>query len=184
MLGTVGALRPWRRDLAALLGSRSEAAQRVETYQSTCASGRDDPETAPLTWTNLGATAHDVYLLVDSYASGGAGPFTIGATVTPLAAGDVCETAVSISPASTLTGQQRVGDGRLAVKFKAAAKTTAKTGTQPLGLETGGRDGLLHVPEKLAAGPAPLMVLLHGAGGTGQRQLGRMIDAFIAAERA
>ena len=80
----------------------------------------------------------------------------------------------------TLVGQQRGGQGLLTARPKEGVKTTAKTGTQPLGLDTG-RDGLLHVPEKIAAGPLPVMVLLHGAGGTGQRQLGRMIDAINTA---
>jgi len=80
----------------------------------------------------------------------------------------------------TLVGQQRAGEGLLTAHPKDGVKTTAKTGSQPLGLDTV-RDGLLHVPEKTAAGPLPLMVLLHGAGGTGQRQLGRMIEAVNTA---
>src|SRR5688572_2916857 len=81
----------------------------------------------------------------------------------------------------TLVGQQRGGEGQLTARPKeSVTKTPAKTGTQQLGLDTG-RDGLLHVPEKIAAGPLPVMLLLHGAGGTGQRQLGRMIDAINTA---
>jgi phospholipase/carboxylesterase len=81
----------------------------------------------------------------------------------------------------TLTAQQRGGDARLTVGFKETSTTTAKAGTRPLGLGAGGRDGLLHVPARLAPGPVPLMVLLHGAGSTGRRQLDRMIDAINTA---
>src|SRR5688572_24118486 len=90
-------------------------------------------------------------------------------------------TVASLGSECTLTGQQRAGDGRLRVKFKAATTTSAGAGTRPLGLGSGGRDGLLHVPETLAPGPVPLMLLLHGAGGTSRRQLDRMIDAINAA---
>lgn len=90
-------------------------------------------------------------------------------------------TSLAFSECTLAEQAVRGGDGRLSAKFKETAKTTAKAGTNPLGLDAGGRDGLLHVPEKLAAGPVPLMLLLHGAGGSGQRQLGRMIDAINTA---
>jgi phospholipase/carboxylesterase len=89
-------------------------------------------------------------------------------------------TVTSFGRECTLTGQQRAGDGRLAVRFKGTI-TPAKAGMRPLGLGVGGRDGLLHVPDRLAPGPVPLMLLLHGAGSTGQRQLGRMIGAINTA---
>lgn len=87
-------------------------------------------------------------------------------------------TTLTAFSSTTLAGQQRAGDGRLPVTFTRTATTSAKAGTHPLGLGEGGRDGVLHVPDGLAPGPAPLMLLLHGAGGTGRRQLGRMIDAI------
>lgn len=89
-------------------------------------------------------------------------------------------TVTAFGSSRTLIGRQRGGDARLTVTFKETA-TTAKAGTRPLGFGAGGRDGVLHVPERLAPGPAPLMVLLHGAGSTGQRQLGRMIGAINTA---
>jgi phospholipase/carboxylesterase len=87
-------------------------------------------------------------------------------------------TTVTSIGGATLVARQRAGDGRLPVTFTRTVTTSAKAGTHPLGLGEGGRDGVLHVPDRLAPGPVPLMLLLHGAGGTGRRQLGRMIDAI------
>jgi phospholipase/carboxylesterase len=88
-------------------------------------------------------------------------------------------TVTAFSSEGTLIGQQRAGDPRLTVKFKATTTTSARSGTHPLRLGDGrGRDGLLHVPDTLSPGPVPLMVLLHGAGSTGRRQLDRMIGAI------
>lgn len=45
-------------------------------------------------------------------------------------------------------------------------------GMQPLGVVQGGRDGTLYVPPGLdPARPAPVLICLHGAGGTGERAL-------------
>lgn len=63
------------------------------------------------------------------------------------------------------------GDGRLKARPKPGVKTTAKART-PLGLGTG-RDGLLQMPAVIPAGPMPLLVLLHGASSSAERQLGR-----------
>ncbi len=53
---------------------------------------------------------------------------------------------------------------------------TARPGTSPLGLRTG-RDGLLHVPASLTHGQlAPLLVMLHGAGGSGANILPMVSD--------
>jgi len=69
------------------------------------------------------------------------------------------------------------GDGRLRARPKPGVKTTAR-GRRPLGLGTG-RDGVLAVPasEASLAQPLPLVVLLHGAGGSGDRQLSRFGSA-------
>ena len=63
-------------------------------------------------------------------------------------------------------------DGRLKARPVRGVKTTAQ-GTSALGLGSE-RDAILQMPAKVPAGPVPLMVLLHGAGGTGQRMLRRL----------
>ena len=70
--------------------------------------------------------------------------------------------------------------GRLSARPRAGVKTAPVPGTKALGLDVG-RDAILHVPAKVAAGPVPLLVLLHGAGGRGERQLQRLIAAIDAA---
>ncbi len=47
--------------------------------------------------------------------------------------------------------------------------TTLEPGEHPIGVGRG-RDGLVYVPDTATA-PAPLMVFLHGAGGTGRREM-------------
>ena len=56
-------------------------------------------------------------------------------------------------------------DGRLQARPRAPGSTPVR-GESPLGLESG-RDGLIYVPSAYEpATPAPLLVLLHGAGGS------------------
>src|SRR5688572_26359833 len=63
------------------------------------------------------------------------------------------------------TAVDAAGGGRLSARPpKDAPPVPATTGAQPLGLESG-RDGLYYVPPGLT-GPAPLVVLLHGATGS------------------
>jgi len=70
--------------------------------------------------------------------------------------------------------------GRLLARPGRAPATTATRGLQKLGLERG-RDGLLYVPTGYrAARPAPLVLMLHGAGGDARRGLNplrRLADA-------
>jgi phospholipase/carboxylesterase len=71
-------------------------------------------------------------------------------------------------------------DGHLrARRPKAPPPVPAVTGAQPLGLDSG-RDGVLYIPPGLT-GPAPLLVLLHGATGTAAG-ITRRIDAFALAD--
>jgi phospholipase/carboxylesterase len=85
--------------------------------------------------------------------------------------------------ACRLEGQpSQPADGRLTARPRSDAATSVE-GRRPLGLERA-RDGILQLPERPAAAPLPLMILLHGAGGNGERLLGRIgsfaNDAAIA----
>jgi phospholipase/carboxylesterase len=62
---------------------------------------------------------------------------------------------------------------------KEAPPVPPATGAQPLGLDSG-RDGVIYVPPGLT-GPAPLLVLLHGATGTAAG-ITRRTDAFALAD--
>jgi phospholipase/carboxylesterase len=68
-------------------------------------------------------------------------------------------------------GAADANDGRLSARARADVSTTA--GSHTLGLERG-RDAILQVPAKAAATPLPLLVLLHGAGGSGEGVLRRV----------
>ena len=65
--------------------------------------------------------------------------------------------------------------GRLTARPRAV--TAAATPGQVQLSITRGRDGLLYVPANLPSGPAPLVVLLHGAGGAAQNILARLSAA-------
>ncbi|MGY1650138.1 alpha/beta hydrolase [Geodermatophilus sp. SYSU D01119] len=58
----------------------------------------------------------------------------------------------------------------------AAAGPVPSPGTHPLGVEDT-RDALLHVPADGSDGPAPLVVVLHGAGGDAEAALGLLRSA-------
>jgi phospholipase/carboxylesterase len=61
--------------------------------------------------------------------------------------------------------------GRLSARPKAPTGTITP-GEQALALADGGRDGLLYVPSIYSASkPAPLVVMLHGAGGSARGAL-------------
>jgi phospholipase/carboxylesterase len=68
-------------------------------------------------------------------------------------------------------------DGRLSARPRLNGTTSARSGA--LGLHNG-RDAILRLPANAAAAPLPLLVLLHGAGGSGDgvlRRLGAAADA-------
>ncbi|HJZ83746.1 MAG TPA: hypothetical protein VKN99_01195 [Polyangia bacterium] len=70
-------------------------------------------------------------------------------------------------------GPDPLGQGRLTARPRPPAGV-AEPGTHPLGLGTG-RDGLLHIPTgQQPDRPAPLLVLLHGAGGDAAHALARV----------
>jgi predicted esterase len=66
-------------------------------------------------------------------------------------------------------------EGRLSVRPKTGVRTTA-SGTERLGLDQA-RDAILQMPAAIPNSPMPLLVLLHGAGGSAERQLQRMGSA-------
>jgi phospholipase/carboxylesterase len=71
------------------------------------------------------------------------------------------------------------GDGRLTVRARtAAANGNAESGSRPLKLDDG-RDAIVQVPANASGTRLPLLVLLHGAGGSGSgilRRLGSAAD--------
>ena len=66
-------------------------------------------------------------------------------------------------------------NGRLTARSRSGTKSTAR-GEQRLGLDPR-RDGVLFVPSTAEADRVPLLLLLHGAGGTGEGVLRRVRDA-------
>lgn len=86
----------------------------------------------------------------------------------------VVTAAVSVL-ACSLGGAQDRGrrDGRLTARPGVVGKAFAE-GQSALEISSGNRDGYVYVPATLPTGPAPLVVLLHGAGGTALRIMARL----------
>jgi len=69
------------------------------------------------------------------------------------------------------------GDPRLSPRPGDAPALNLPEGLSPLGFgAASGRDGLLFVPRAAAAGPVPLVVLLHGAGSSADAVVGYLAD--------
>lgn len=65
--------------------------------------------------------------------------------------------------------------GRLSTRPRPSGAGTRPTGLVPLQLSGSDRDGVLYVPPSYEPGqPAPLVLSLHGAGGSGRRNLPRL----------
>ena len=77
-------------------------------------------------------------------------------------------------------GRGMGSEGRLEARPEQPTEEPAR-GLQPLDLETG-RDGLLYVPAAYAAvRPAPLVLMLHGAGGNAQHSIAPFVELADAA---
>jgi len=87
---------------------------------------------------------------------------TAGCALTALALGDACMVANEAAAGA---------DGRLTARPRGGVATSAKGG--PLGLADG-RDAILQLPSAPADGPLPLLLLLHGASGSGAGMLRRV----------
>jgi phospholipase/carboxylesterase len=70
-------------------------------------------------------------------------------------------------------------DGRLTARPRGVGKTSV-AGAQPLGLDAV-RDAWVVAPERDVSGPLPLVVMLHGAGGTAERFHKRFVQASAEA---
>src|SRR6266850_857651 len=86
----------------------------------------------------------------------------IGSALASFAFGDACRLESESSSEN---------DGRLSARPRAMVSTSPKGGR--LGLDRG-RDAILQLPTNATAAPLPLLVLLHGAGGSGDGILGRI----------
>ena len=93
----------------------------------------------------------------------------------------------SFACGSAGAGADAANDGRLSARpapsdangRRAEGRTDVRTtaaGSHALGLERG-RDAVLHLPPDISAAPRPLLVLLHGAGGSGEGVLRRVAAA-------
>ncbi len=79
---------------------------------------------------------------------------------------------VSIACSLGRSQDTRRRDGRLSAR-PAAVAVAPSPGKTALSIARG-RDGFLYVPVNLPAGPAPLVLLLHGAGGAAQNIMNRL----------
>jgi phospholipase/carboxylesterase len=92
---------------------------------------------------------------------------TTGCALASIAFEHACVIATNSSDTNSGTG-----DGRLTARPGKAAATSLGSG--PLGLGSGGRDGVIQMPSAAPAGTVPLLVFLHGATQTGAMMLRRV----------
>ncbi len=88
---------------------------------------------------------------------------TAGGALASMAFGEACSASTTTSPAS---------DGRLTARPRDGAVTSLTSGA--LGLDGGGRDGVIQMPSAPREGKVPLLVFLHGATQNGAGMLRRI----------
>ena len=88
---------------------------------------------------------------------------TTGYALASVAFGEACLVATQTSPES---------EGRLTARPGKGIVTSLSSG--PLGLGSGGRDGIIQMPTARVEGPMPLLVFLHGATQNGEGMLRRI----------
>jgi phospholipase/carboxylesterase len=87
----------------------------------------------------------------------------VGSSLASIAFGDACLVSTTTTAA---------GDARLTARPRTGVATSLESG--PLGLGSGGRDGLIHMPTPAVEGRVPLLVFLHGATQNGAGMLRRI----------
>src|SRR3989442_14992292 len=101
-----------------------------------------------------------------------------GSAVASVAFGGACRWSESqVGRRFSDAGAGKGNDGRLAARPRANVTTSAER-RSALGLDRG-RDAILQLPANAASTPLPLLVLLHGASGSGEgvlRRLGSVAD--------
>jgi phospholipase/carboxylesterase len=83
--------------------------------------------------------------------------------------------AARAEPATAAERRRRFARGRLSARPRGGVTGRPPSGLIPLQLSGSDRDGVLYVPAAYVPGsPAPLVLTLHGAGGSGRRSLARL----------
>jgi len=94
-----------------------------------------------------------------------------GRIFSSFAFGSACRLSEGSLAGDRFSGAGEANDGRLAARPRANVSTSAKGERLGLG---GARDAILRLPANAPAAPLPLLVLLHGAGGSGEGILRRL----------
>src|SRR5712691_530951 len=99
-----------------------------------------------------------------------------GGILPSFAFGNACRVSEGSLAGHGFSGADQASDGRLVARPRANVSTSAKGERLGLG---GARDAILRLPANAPTAPLPLLVLLHGAGGSAEgilRRLGAAAD--------